>query len=183
MEFWDRYLFLKHIAAALARGGCIAIVLPLVPVFLFGYPLMPTLALIGSGFIIEYGAAPVGLALGLPPLFVFWVLLCTEIGIFLGLFDIFDSIGHTWAPAASLLENTRQYLHRSRLAERYGILGLIPCEIIIGVYANAPVAWVLGWERYRSLACTMAGYIPSLIVTILLTAGFLGLSFPGLVHP
>ncbi len=182
MELWDRYLFLRHIAAALARGVFIAIVLPLLPVLLFGYSLMPTLALIGSGFLLEYGAAPVGIALGLPPLFVFWVLMCTECGIFLGLFDIFDSIGHTWPPVARFLEKTRQFVHTSSLAERYGILGLIPCEIIIGVYANAPVSWVLGWPRYRSLAFTMAGYIPSLVLTILATVGLLGLYFPGLVH-
>jgi hypothetical protein len=28
----------------------------------------------------------------------------------------------------------------------------------------------------------MAGYIPSLILTILATVGLLGMSFPGLVH-
>ena len=182
MEFWDRYLFLKHIAAALARGVFIAIVLPLIPVLLFGYSLMPTLALIGSGFLLEYGAAPVGIALGLSPLFVIWVLVCTETGIFLLLFDIFDSVGHTWPPVAGLLETTRQFIHRHSFAERYGILGLVPCEIIIGVYANTPVSWVLGWNRYRSLAFTMIGYIPCLILTVLATIGLIGMYFPGMVH-
>ena len=182
MEFWNRYLFLRHIAAALARGVCIAIVLPLIPVLLFGYPLMPTLALIGSGFLLEYGAAPVGIALGLTPLFVFWVLMCTECGIFLGLFDIFDSIGHTWPPVAHFLEKTRLFIRQHSLAERYGIIGLIPLEIIIGVYANAPVSWVLGWHKYRSLAFTMIGYIPSLVLTIFATIGLLGMYFPELVH-
>jgi uncharacterized membrane protein len=182
MEFWDRYLFLRHIVAALARGIIIAIVLPLLPVLLFGYPLMPAIALVSSGLLLEYGAAPVGLALGLTPVFVFWVLMCTECGIFLGLFDIFDSVGHTWPPVARLLEKTRQVVHRYSLAERYGIVGLIPCEIIIGVYANAPASWVLGWDKYRSLAFTMAGYIPSLVLTIFATIGLLGRFFPGLVH-
>lgn len=182
MEFWDRYLFLRHIAAALARGVFIAIVLPLVPVLLFGYPLLPALVLIGSGFLLEYGAAPVGIGLGLTPLFVFWVLMCTETGIFLGLFDIFDSIGHTSPPVAGFLEKTRHFTDTSSLVRKYGIFGLIPCEIIVGVYANTPVSWVLGWPRYRSLAFTMAGYIPSLILTILATVGLLGMSFPGLVH-
>ena len=183
MEFWNRYLFLKHIAAALAQGIFIALGLPLITVALFGYPLMSTLALIGSGLFIEYGAAPVGLALGLSPLFVFWVLVCTETGIFLGLFAVFDAIGHTWPPVAKLLERTTELVHKSTLAERYGIVGLIPCEILIGVYANAPVSWVLGWQKYRSLAFTMAGYIPSLAITILATIGLLQAYFPGLVHP
>ena len=183
MEFWNRYLFLRHTAAALAQGILIAFGLPLMTVVLFGYPLMPTLALIGSGFFIEYGAAPVGIALGLSPLFVFWVLVCTETGIFLGLYGIFDAIGHTWPPVANLLERTTQYVRKSTLAERFGIVALIPCEILIGVYANAPVSWVLGWQKYRSLAFTMAGYIPSLAITILATIGLLRTYFPGLVHP
>jgi hypothetical protein len=183
MEFRDRYLFVQHIVEALGLGVFIAIVLPLLPVLFFGYPLMPTLALIGTGFLLEYGAAPLGIALGLPPLFVFWVLMCTETGIFLGLFGIFDTIGQTWSPVTNFLEKTRHLAHRSSLAGRYGILGLIPCEIIIGVYANAPVSWMAGWHRYRSLAFTMAGYVPALILTILATIGLLAMYFPRLVPP
>ena len=80
IEVWNRYLFLRQIIAALAWGTLIAIVLPLISAVLFGAPLLPTLTVIGSGFLLEYGAAPVGIALGLTPLFVFWVLMCTEIG-------------------------------------------------------------------------------------------------------
>jgi uncharacterized membrane protein len=182
MEFWNRYLFLRHVAAALGRGVFIAVALPLISAILSGYSPMATLALVGSGLLLEYGGAPVGIALGLSPLFVFWVLICTETGIFLGLFDIFDSIGHTWPPVAGLLEKTRAFVRRHALAERYGILGLIPCEIIIGVYANAPASWVIGWDKYRSLAFTMIGYIPCLVITILATVGLIGMYFPGLVH-
>lgn len=183
MEFSDRYLFLRHLAAALARGVSVALVLPLLSSLIFKEPLMPTLALAGSGLVIEFGAAPLGIALGLSPLFVFWVLMCTETGIFIGLFDIFDAVGHTWKAAADLLVTTKQFIHRHSLAERYGILGLVPCEILIGVYANAPVSWVLGWPQGRALLLTMAGYVPCLILTILATNGLLALSFPGVVHP
>jgi hypothetical protein len=183
MEFWDMRTCLRHIGAALGRGVLVAIILPLLPVLLFNLPLMPTLALIATGFVIEFGAAPVGLTLGLPPLFVFYVLVCTETGIFLGLFDIFDTIGHTSAPVAGFLEKTRHLLRTNSFADRYGILGLIPCEILLGVYINAPVAWVLGWREDYSLALTMAAYLVALAVTILATAGFLALYFPGMVHP
>jgi len=183
MESWDRNTVLRHIGAALGRGVLFAIVLPLVPVLLFAIPLAPTLALIGSGLIVEYGAAPVGLALGLSPVFVFYVLMCTETGIFLGLFDIFDTIGHTYAPAAQFLEKTRQWARQSAGMERYGILALIPCEILIGVYANAPVSWVLGWREDRALLVTLAAYGIALAVTIIATAGLLRMYFPGLVQP
>ena len=179
---WNKYLFLRHVILALGRGVLFAIVLPLLPVILFGYPFMPTLAIIGSGFLLEYGAAPVGIALGLSPLFVFWVLMCTEIGIFLGLFEIFDSIGHTWPLVGNFLDRTRHEIDKSTLLVRYGILGLIPCEVIIGVYANAPISWVLNLDKYRALVFTMIGYIPSLVLTILVAIGLLGMYFPGLVH-
>jgi hypothetical protein len=109
--------------------------------------------------------------------------MCTETGIFIGLFAIFDAVGHTWPPAADFLVRTKQFIHQYSLAERYGILGLVPCEILIGVYANAPVSWVLGWHKERSLAFTMAGYVPCLVMSILATEGLLALSFPGVVHP
>lgn len=183
MELFDRQTFLRHIVAALGRGVLVAVILPLIPVLLFSIPLTPTLALIGSGLLIEYGAAPVGIALGLSPLFVFYVLICTETGIFLGLYDIFDTIGHTWEPVMRFLEKSRLYVHQSATIEKYGILALVPCEILLGVYVNAPASWVLGWREEHALLVTMAAYCIALIITIYLSIGLLQFSVPGLVLP
>ncbi len=174
MEYERISQFLQKLAGALGRCVLLAIVLPLVPVLILGLPPAPALALISGGFLIEYGAAPIGIALGLPPLYVFYALMCTESGIFLGLFDIFDTIGKTSAPVARFLEKTQQIARRSRVAERYGILGLVPCEILLGVYICAPLSRVMGWKEYRSLAITIAGYSAALAVTILATIGLLG---------
>jgi len=170
--------FLRQLARALARGILVAVILPLLLVLLLNIPLAPALTLIGSGFLIEYGAAPVGLALGLSPWAVFAILMCTETGIFLLLYDIFHTIGETSAPVARFLEKTHQYSRSSASVEKYGILALFPCEILVGVYICAPLAWVLGWEEKRSLAVTMAGYIPALIITILLTMGLFRVFLP-----
>jgi hypothetical protein len=183
MDPWDRPTFLRHLVSALGRGVLIAIVLPLLPAIFLAYSLPATLALIGSGLVLEYGAAPAGLVLGLPPLFVFYVLMCTETGIFLGLFDIFDTIGHTSPRVAGFLDRTKEFVHRHSLAEKYGILGLVPCEVIVGVYANAPVSWVLGWKKYPALLITMAAYSVCLVITILAAVGFFQAFFPGVVHP
>ncbi len=174
MEYERVSRFLQKLAGALGRCVLLAIVLPLLPVIIFGLPPAPAFALITSGFLIEYGAAPIGIALGLPPLFVFYVLICTETGIFLGLFDIFDTIGKTSAPVARFLERTHQLARSSKGTEKYGIFGLIPCEIFLGVYISAPLSWVMGWREYLSLAITIAGYCAALIVTILATIGLLG---------
>jgi uncharacterized membrane protein len=183
MESWDRKTILQKSGSALGRGILLILILPLLPVLVFGYPLMPTLAMIGSSLILESTAAPVGIALGLSPFFVFYVLVCTESGIFLCLYDIFDTVGHSSAPVARFLEKSRHVAHRSATVERYGILGLIPCEILIGVYANAPLAWVLGWREDHALVFTLIGYLPLLIITIWISIGLLQLNLPGLVLP
>ena len=181
MELWDRNTSLKHIARALGRGVFCALILPLVTAVLFSLPLSPTLALIGSGLLIEDGAAPVGIALGLPPLFIFYVLVCTEIGIFLGLFDIFDTIGHTYEPVTRFLEKSRRFVHQEATIERYGILALIPSAILLGVYVNAPAAWVLGWREEYALVLTMAAYCLALVITIILSLGLVQVYLPGMV--
>jgi hypothetical protein len=183
MESWDTTTILYKTGSALGWGILLILLLPLVPALILGYPLMPTLAMIGSSLIIESTAAPLGIALGLSPVFVFYVLVCTEAGIFLCLSDIFDTIGHSSQPVARFLEKSRQYAHGSATIEKYGIYALIPSEIIIGVWANAPLTWIFGWRKDFALALTMIGYLPQLIITIWITIGLFQLNLPGLVHP
>jgi uncharacterized membrane protein len=183
MELWDKSTFLRHITAALGRGILVAVVIPLAAAVLLGNPAGPVLALIGSGLVIEYGAAPVGIALGLSPLLVFFILLCTETGIFLGLYDIFDSVGHTYAPVMRFLEKSRGYARSSAMIERYGILGLVPCVILVGVYVNAPVAWLLGWREDHALLVTIAGYALALAVTVWAATSLVQAAVLGLVIP
>jgi uncharacterized membrane protein len=84
---------------------------------------------------------------------------------------------------AAFLEKSRHAADGSPTVKKYGILGLIPLEIVLGVYANAPVAWVLGWREDHSLLLTLAGYLPQLIITIAISVGLISLNLPGLVHP
>ena len=170
--------FAKKSARALARFILVALILPLLPVLFLNIPLPQTLAVLTSGLVIEYGAAPVGLALGLSPWIVFYILMCTETGLFLGLYDIFNTIGETSDPVARFLETTHKYAHSSANVERYGILSLVPCEILLGVYICAPLSWVLGWHENRALLVTMAGYVLSLVITILLTMGLFRVFLP-----
>lgn len=181
MESWDRKTILQKTGAAFGRGILLILILPLVPALILGYPVMPALAMIGTSLVIESTAAPVGIALGLPPLYVFFVLVCTESGIFLCLYDIFDTIGHSSPQVAAILEKSRHYADDSPSLKKYGILGLVPLELLLGVYANAPVAWVLGWREDHSLILTLIGYLPQLIVTILICIGLVHINIPGLV--
>ena len=179
----DRYTFLRHMLAALGKGILVAVALPLLATLLLDIPAGPVLALIGSGFIIEYGAAPVGLTLGLSPGIVFFVLLCTATGIFLCLYEICESIGRTSEPVKRFLEKSRRFASDSTLVGRYGIIGLIPCVILFGLFVNAPVAWLLGWGKYPALLFTTAGFALALAVTVMAGTSLLEAAVPGLVSP
>lgn len=166
-----------RIAVAIAACVIPALVLPLLAAFLLGLPAAPVYGLIAGAFLIEYGAIPLGIGLGLPALYVFCAATAIEAGIFLGLFYALDALGHTSQRVAGVLAKIHAVATRSKMFDRYGILGLFPCEILIGVYICAPVSWLLGWDRYRSFALTMAGYLVAAAVTTLATLGVLRLFF------
>jgi uncharacterized membrane protein len=69
------------------------------------------------------------------------------------------------------------------MIERYGILGLVPCVILVGVYVNAPVAWLLGWREDHALLVTIAGYALALAVTVWAATSLVQAAVPGLVIP
>ncbi|MDD4484601.1 MAG: hypothetical protein PHD55_09560 [Methanoregula sp.] len=167
----------QRIGVALAACIIPSIVLPLGAAILLGLPLAPVYGLIASAFLIEYGAIPIGIGLGLPAVYVFCAATAVEAGIFLGIYGVLDVIGHTSNRVAGLLERVHAVATRSRMFDRYGILGLFPCEILVGVYICAPVSWLFGWNEVRSFAITMAGYIVAALVTTLATLGVIRLLF------
>ena len=84
---------LRNLLITVTRGLLLAIIFPLVPAVLSGISLSSSLALISSTFVIEYGAAALGISLGLPPIYILYVLVCVAAGVTLTMFDIFDRAG------------------------------------------------------------------------------------------
>ena len=169
------YLF--HLCGAITKALVLVVVLPLTPAFLFTIPIPSTLALITSTLVIEYGAAPIGIGLGLPPVFVLYVLACVALGVTLTLFDIFDLLGEHSERVSRFLKKSEERAGRSMFLKKYGMYGLVPCVITLGFYVCPPVSWVMGWRRDRSILLIMAGYITISIVTILATMGIFSLVF------
>ena len=163
-----------------ALGWCVllALVLPIVSAYLLGLSLVSAFALITSAFLIEYGAVPIGIGLGLPSLYVLCAAISIEAGIFLGIYGIIDTFGQTSKRVAGFLEKTKTIAGRSKIFSRYGILGLFPCEILIGVYVCAPVSRLFGWQKSRSFAITMAGYCVAATMTTLATLGLIRFLVP-----
>jgi uncharacterized membrane protein len=151
--------------------------LPLIAALLFNIPLPSTLALITSTVVIEYGAAPIGIGLGLNPVFVLYVLVCVALGVTLALFDVFAILGEHSERVSRFLKKSSERAKKSTLLTKYGIYGLVPGVMTLGFYVCPPVSWVLGWPKNRSVLLIMAGYITISVVTILATIGIFSIVF------
>ena len=162
---------------AITKALVLVVVLPLIPAFLFTLSIPSTLALIASTLVIEYGAAVIGIGVGLPPVFVLYVLTCVALGVTLALFDVFDILGEHSERVSQFLKKSSERAKQSSFLTKYGIYGLVPCVFTLGFYVCPPVSWVLGWRRDRSILLIMAGYITISIVTILAMMGIFSLVF------
>lgn len=169
---------LTRLTGAISKGIMLTLVIPLATALLLNIPALETLTLIGSVLLIEYGAAPVGITLGLPPVFVFFVLLCVALGIVIMLFDIFDSIGDHSDRVHRFLERSRRSASESVILAKYGIYGLVIVVLTLGFYICPAVAWVCGWDRKRSILYTIAGYAFISVLMIIITGDILRLIFP-----
>ncbi|NMB79138.1 MAG: hypothetical protein GYA23_08600 [Methanomicrobiales archaeon] len=150
--------FLARLTGAISKGIMLILVIPLAVALLFAIDTIATLGLIGTTFVIEYGAAPVGVGLGLPPLFVFFVLTCVALGVIIALFDIFDSVSDHSERVRKFLERSKKRADASIILSKYGIYGLVVVVLTLGFYICPPIAWVCGWDRKQSILYTMAGY-------------------------
>ena len=168
-----RYLLLLW--RAIVDVLVLVFVLPLCTAFLLNISLPSTVALITGTLIIEYGAAPIGIGLGLHPVFVLYVLVCVALGVILALFDLFDVLGEHSERVSGFLKRSSERAEHSAFLTRYGVYGLVPGVMILGFYICPPVSWILGWPRTRSILLIMAGYITISIVTILATMGIFSL--------
>ena len=143
--------YLEHLVIAIIKFFFLTIALPFIPVFIFNLSIPATLTLMTSTFLIEYGAASIGIGFGLNPLFVIYVLICIATGVILFLFDIFDILGEHSKKVANFLKKTSEQAKESKVLSKYGMYGLIPCVMILGFYICPPIVWVLaGAEIFPS---------------------------------
>jgi hypothetical protein len=170
--------FLARLTGAISKGVMLVLVIPLAIALLFAIPAMPSLILIGTTLVIEYGAAPIGVGMGLPPVFVFIVLSCVALGVIILLFDLFDSIGDHSERVRAFLDRSRKRAAESAILAKYGIYGLALVVLTLGFYICPPIAWVCGWDKQRSILYTMAGFCIVTALLIVFTGDVLRLILP-----
>jgi hypothetical protein len=170
-------LYVRNLVVAISKGIVLVVVLPLVTAIVFTQSPAATIALITTTLVIEYGAAPIGIGLGLDPVFVLFVLACVALGITLFLFDLFDLLGRHSERVTRFLLQSEEKVKKSKLISRYGMYGLVPCVLTLGFYVCPPVSWALTWRRDASIVLIMGGFIAISGILILVTLGFFSVIF------
>ncbi len=169
--------YARPVIGAIAKCVGLVLVIPFVLAFIFSQSVPATLALITSTLIIEYGAGPIGLGLGLHPLFVLIVLTSVALGVTLFMFDIFDTLGRHSGRVARFLERSEEKVKGSTIISKYGIYGLVPCVLTLGLYVCPPVSWALVWRRDHAIFLIMGGFIAISAILILVTLGLFSIIF------
>ena len=161
----------QHLGVTLLVSIGLVLVLPLVLTLFLALPATSTLALIAMTLVIEYGAAPGGLALGLPPGFVLVVLCSIALGMTLVMYGLFDTLAARSERVDRFLARSQKRANQSSILANYGIFGLVPCVMVLGFYVCPAIAWVCGWRRDYAILITMTGFILVSIATILAASG------------
>lgn len=169
--------YIHPLIGAIAKCIALVLIIPCAAAFLLSQSVPATLALITSTLIIEYGAAPIGIGLGLNPAFVLLVVSSVALGITLVLFDIFDTLGRHSEQVARFLARSEEKAKQFPFLSKYGIYGLVFCVLTLGLYVCPPLSWALAWRRDRSILLIMGGFIGISGILILITLGLFSIIF------
>jgi hypothetical protein len=169
--------YIRPLIGAIVKCVGFVVIIPVSAAYLFSQSIPATLALIPATLIIEYGAAPIGISLGLHPAFVLAILTSIALGIILPMFDIFDTLGQHSDRVALFLARSDEKVKQSAFISKYGIYGLIPCVLTLGLYVCPPVSWALGWRRDHAILLIMGGFIAITVILILVTLGLFSIIF------
>jgi hypothetical protein len=159
---------------------CAALGLVLVPpavlALVFGMPASSTYGLAAATFVIEYGAAAAGIALGMHPVAVFLAVNAVSLGIVLACYACLDALADRSPRLQSFAGRMAETCSRSRGASTYGPLVLVPGMLAFDFYVCAPAAWCIGWTRPRAIAAMVAGEIIGTFGSLAAVMGLLTLA-------
>lgn len=158
------------------EGSCAFLALVVVPSLLALLPgIHPDhlLALIGSTLLIESGAPVAGVALGLPAGVVLVLVCSVALGVILLIFALLDTLDVESPRVSNLLEWVQQRYNRSKILQTYGIYGLVPGMVVLGVLICPPIAWLVGWDRRKAVLLMMTGFTIAAAGTLAVATGLI----------
>ena len=154
----------------------ISLGVPIMVSLVCGIPPSAIVALVGSAFLIEYGAVIPGIALGIGFFPIIVVLSSVAFSVILTSLELFDLLARKFQKVGDFLER----VERGRITgiiSHYGIWGLVPGILVVGFYVCPAISWIFTWKRWHSVVLMMTGYLISAIAVYLLTTGVVAIVF------
>lgn len=152
------------------------VILPSILAAAFGVSPAQALGLVGSTFVLECFAIPLGIGLSLPAVYVFPTVVSAGIGIFILTLGTFQILG---SQSRRLVDFLLKWRGRVSPVQKYGIYGLIPGAVLLGLYGCAATAWALGWGLRQSTLLTTLGFVLVSTVFLLSSIGIFRIILPG----
>jgi Putative small multi-drug export protein len=167
------FTILRQLAKALMIIIGIGIALPLIIGYISGITPGLILALIAATLALQATASPVGVGLGLPPAIIMAVMICFALGMVLGIYEILDTMALTSPKVKGWLDKTEQKMSKLKKFQKYGAFACIFISWIpgLGLYSTPMIAWVLRWNKWLSIICTVFGFSLVAAFFMLLTLG------------
>jgi len=160
----------------LAAALGLVLLTPAVLALVFGMPVSSVYGLAAATFVIEYGAAGAGIALGMHPAAVFAAVNAVSLGIVLASYACLDAMADRSLRMQSFAQRMAEKCCHSRWTSTYGPLALVPGMLVLGFYVCAPAAWCLGWSRSRAIPAMIAGESIGTLVTMAAVEGLFTLA-------
>ena len=169
------YSILRQLSKAIIIILAVGIAIPLVIGYIFGIQPGKIFLLITSTLALQATAAPVGVKLNLPPAIILAVMGLFAVGMVVGIYEILDTLALSSVRVKKVLDKTEQKLSKLKRFQKYGGFACLFISSIpgLGLYSTPIIAWILRWNKWLSIVCTIIGFILVSIVFLLISLGLL----------
>lgn len=175
-EKGDTCARLRFIARIFLFLPGISLGIPILVSFVYSIPLSVTLALVGSTFLIEYGAVIPGIALGIGYLPTIVIISAVALSVILTSLELFDTL----EKESDRVKNFLEAIEKGRITgfvSKYGIWGLLPGIAVLGFYVCPGISWIFSWKRCYSVVLMLTGFVLSAILFYSFSAGIISVLF------
>ncbi|HUU75189.1 MAG TPA: hypothetical protein VMW63_03765 [Methanoregulaceae archaeon] len=138
-----------------------AVAIPVTVGVIYGVPASSILSLILSTTVLQAAAPPLGLALGLNPPGILFIMATFAIGMVVAILEVCDSLALSSDRVKRWIDNIGKKMEKYPAIQKYGAVSCIAIAWVpgIGLYGTPIIAWILGWKRIPVIMFTTLGFV------------------------
>jgi uncharacterized membrane protein len=163
--------------STLAKNVLIAVLcLGIVPLAILAGAMIPParmISFIGAILVFQPFAAPIGLALGVPPAAIISTMFSAGFGAIVVILTLCDLFAQRWERLSVAIQKVQATTENSARFRKYGILMFFQFIWIpgLGLYGCTLIAWLFKWRRMHHIAVLMAAWMVAVIIVMAISLG------------